>query len=179
MTFGQVGWKRVGGIHHANCFTNSFQSGKIIAERISKECRKELTDSTIPSSSTSALLIESAQQIRQLGIGQFDTVLVALELRELKRAGLQPLVENAEPVTIPKQDLDAIATPVEEQKQVTRQGILIEDRFRLAHQMIEAVVHLRGRRAEENPHVGEVRHDFGAFQGRKAPAARMTSTNTA
>ena len=117
--------------------------------------------------------------MRQLGIGQFNTLLIALELRELKRAGLQPLIENAKPVTIPEENLDSITTSVEEQKQVTRQGILIEDRFRLAHQMIEAVVHLRGRRAEENPHVGEVRHDFGAFQGRKAPAARMTSTNTA
>ena len=81
-------------------------------ERISKE----LTNSTIPPSSASALQIEAAQQIRQLGIGQFDTLLVAFELRELKRARLQPLVENAEPVTIPKQNLDPIAIAIHEQE---------------------------------------------------------------
>ncbi len=118
-------------------------------ERISKK----LTNSTISPPSASALQIEAAQQIRQLGIGQFNTLLIALELRELKRAGLQPLVENAEPVTIPEEDLDSIATPVEEQEQVSRQGILIEDRLRPAHQMVEAVIHLRGRRAKENPYV--------------------------
>ena len=130
----------------------------------------------IPPSSASALQVKAAQQIRQLGTGQFDTALVALEIRELKRAGLQPLVENAEAVTIPEEDLDSIATAVEKQEQVPRQGVLIENRFGLAHQMIEAVVHPRGRCAEEYPDIGEVRHDFDALHGRNAPAARMTST---
>jgi hypothetical protein len=137
-----------------------------------------MTAAISPPSST-ALQIEATQQIRQLGIGQFDPWLVALEIRELKRTRLQPFVEDAEPVTIPEEDLDSIATLVEEQEQMSRQGILIEDRFRLSHQVIEAVVHSHGRRAKEDPDVAVVRHDFGAFQGRNAPAARMTSTNTA
>ncbi len=91
--------------------------------------------------------------MRQLRISQFNPLLVALELRKLKRAGFQPFIENAKPVTIPKQDLDSIATLIEEQKQVSRQGILIEDQLRLTHEVIEAVVHLRRRRAEEDPHV--------------------------
>src|SRR3972149_10115987 len=102
MALGQVGRKRVGVIHNANCFTNSFRYGKTIAKRMSKEFRKELTNATIPPSSTSALQIEAAQQMRQLEIAQFNTLLVALELRELKRARLQSLEENAESVTIPK-----------------------------------------------------------------------------
>jgi hypothetical protein len=127
----------------------TLQGGK----RIAKKTENQSTHAVIPPSSASALQIEAAQQTRQLGIGQFNTLLIALALRELKRAGLQPLVENAESVTIPKQDLDAITTAVEEQEQVSRQRILIEDRFRLTHQVIEAVVHPRGRRAQEDPHV--------------------------
>jgi hypothetical protein len=80
-------------------------------------------------------------------------LLAAVEIRELKGAGLQPLIENAKSVTIPKQDLDSITTLIEEQKQVSRQGILVEDHFCLTHQVIEAVVHLCGRRAEEDPYV--------------------------
>jgi hypothetical protein len=95
----------------------------------------------IPPSSATTLQVEATQQIRQLGIGQFDPWLVALEIRKLKRTSLQPFVEDAEPVTIPEEDLDSIATLVEEQEQVSRQGILIEDRFRLSHQVVEAVVH--------------------------------------
>ncbi len=176
MALGQIVRQRVGGIHDVDCCSDF---DRFRTETFPRNRKKYSDDSAIPFSSTSTLQIEAAQQIRQLRISQFDPLLVAVEIRELKRAGLQPFIENAEPVTIPEENLDSIATSVEEQKQVSRQGILIEDRFRLAHQMIEAVVHLRGRRAEENPHVGKVRHDFGAFQGRKAPAARMTSTNTA
>ncbi len=89
------------------------------------------------------------------------------------------LVENAKPVPIPKQDLDSVATPVQEQEQVTAARVLFEDLLRSTHQAIEAVIHIRWCRAQEDPYVGKVRHDFGTFQGRSAPTARMTSTNTA
>ncbi len=68
---------------------------------------------------------------------------------------------------------------VHEQEQVTRRGVLVKDLLRSAHQAIETVFHPRGRGAQEDPYVGKVYHDFGAFQGRNAPAARMTSTSTA
>ena len=79
-------------------------------------CRMISTTTAISSSSAPVSQIDAAQQIRQLRVGQFDSLLAALEIRKLKRAGLQPFVENAEPVTIPEEDLDAVATPVEEQE---------------------------------------------------------------
>jgi len=111
------------------------------------------TTTVIPSSSTAALEVNTTQQIRQLRVGQFDSLLAALEIRKLKSASLQSLIKNAESVAIPEEDLDAVATTVEKQEQVSRQGILIKDRFRLTHQVIEAVAHLRGRRAEEDSNV--------------------------
>ena len=89
------------------------------------------------------------------------------------------LVENAESVPIPKQDLDPIATPVQEQEQVPGARVLVKDLLRSTHQAIEAVIHVRRCRAQEDPHVGKVCHDVGAFQGRNVPTARITSTNTA
>ena len=67
---------------------------------------------------------------------------------------------------------------IQKQEQVTRRGVLAKDLLCSAHQAIETVVHLRRCRAQEDSHVGKVGHDFGAFQGRSAPAARMTSTST-
>jgi hypothetical protein len=89
------------------------------------------------------------------------------------------LVENAESVTVPKQDLDSIASTIQKQEQVTADGVLIKDFPRSTHQTIEAPTHVDGCRAQEDSHVRIVRHDFGAFQGRNAPTARMASTNTA
>ena len=89
------------------------------------------------------------------------------------------LVQNAESVPIPEQDLDPITIAIQEQEQVTGRWVLVKDLLRSTHQPIEAAIHIRRYRAQEDPYVGEVRHDFGAFQGRNAPTARMASTSTA
>ena len=60
--------------------------------------------------------IHTAEDLCQLRIVQFDTLLVTRGVRELKRTCLQPLVPNAEAVLIPKQDLDPIPITVEEQE---------------------------------------------------------------
>src|SRR6185295_11616820 len=118
--------------------------------------------------------------VRQLRVIQFDALLFTGCLWELECADLQPLVPDAEAVLIPEQDLDPISLAVEEQEQVARQGILVENRLRKAHQGIEAVAPLDRRHAEKDAHVGkiEVGHDLPTL-GRKAPTASMTFTSTA
>jgi hypothetical protein len=64
---------------------------------------------------------------------------------QLKRSPLQSLVEDRKPIAIPKQDFHPIAITIQEQEQVTRRWILVEDLLCSAHQAIEAVVHVRGR----------------------------------
>jgi hypothetical protein len=53
------------------------------------------------------------------------------------------LVENAESIAIPEQDLHPITTPVQKQEQVARARILVEDLLCSTHQAIEAVIHMR------------------------------------
>jgi hypothetical protein len=113
-----------------------------------------------------------------LAVVQLNAFLTLGGREELKRASLQPLVPNAESIPIPEQDLEPVAIAIQEQEQVTGRGVLVKDLLRSTHQAIETVIHLRGGRAQEDPHVGKGRHDFGAFQGRSAPTARMTSTRT-
>ena len=89
------------------------------------------------------------------------------------------LVPNAKPVPIPEQDLDPVLVTIDEQKQVPRQRILVEGLFRDPHQPIEAKAHAGRRHAEKDAQLGEVRHDLGAFQGRRVPAASMTAISAA
>jgi hypothetical protein len=66
------------------------------------------------------------------------------------------LVENAESIAIPEQDLHPIATPVQEQEQVARARILVKDLLGSTHQAIEAefifvgVVHKKIRTSEKS-----------------------------
>ena len=71
------------------------------------------------------------------------------------------LVPNAEAVLIPKEDLEMIARAIEEEKQIARQRVLLKDLLHTPHEAIETVMHIRGRRAQENPHVGVVVHGLG------------------
>jgi hypothetical protein len=81
-----------------------------------KNLEKALTNSTIPTTPASRLQIDAAQQPGQLGIVQLDALLVVCGRKKLKRASLQPLVPNAKPIAIPKQDLDPIAIAIHEQE---------------------------------------------------------------
>jgi hypothetical protein len=51
-----------------------------------------------------------------------------IELRE--GAGLEPLISDDQSVALPEEDLDAIAATVEEEKEVSGEGILAK---KLAH----------------------------------------------
>jgi hypothetical protein len=137
---------------------------------------------TLPSRSpTSAISqIDATQDLRQLGIVQLNALLFTGCLREFKRASLQPFVPNAKTVLIPEQDLDSTAIAADEQKQVARGRVLVENRLGKAHQAIEAVVHLDRRHAEKDANFGKIEtgHDLLTL-GRKAPTASITFTSTA
>ena len=70
----------------------------------------------VSSTSASRSQIESAEQLDELGIVQLDAFLVIGGCEKLKRATLQSLVPNAEPIAIPEQDLDSIAFAVHENR---------------------------------------------------------------
>jgi hypothetical protein len=119
------------------------------------------TGAAIPSpTATSISQVKTAQDLRQLRIVEFDALLFAGSLRNLKCSGLQPFVPNAKPVLIPEQDLDPVPIAVEEQEQMARQGILVEHRLGKPHQGVEATVHVDRRCAEKDANVGkrEMRH---------------------
>jgi hypothetical protein len=97
--------------------------------------------------------IDATEQPDQLRILEFDTLYAVAGLGHLKGSRFQPLIPNAKPITIPEQDLDPVATTVDEQEQVTGQWVLVKDLLGLAHQAVEAVTHLRRCCAKENPDV--------------------------
>src|ERR1700674_3798395 len=171
LALGKIGGKNVVVIHNDNCSIDSFQLGKTISGII-------WNGSTIPSPpATPAAQIEAAQQSRQLFVVELHARLATG--RHFKDTALKSLVPNAKPVAIPEQDLDPVAVTIDEQKQMPRQRILVEDPFREPHQPVEAELHAGGRRAEKDSQLAKVRHDLGAFQGRSVPAASTTAISAA
>jgi hypothetical protein len=169
LAFGEIVGKRVGAVHVTGYCSESSEQEKGLSS----------TGAAIPSPPTSRPQVQAAQQPVQLAIVQFDALLIIANAWELKSAGFQPFVPNAKSILIPEQDFDAIAITIEEQEQVARQRVLIEDLLSLAHQAIEAITHLRRRHAEEDPDIGKVCHEFGDFQGRSVPTTRIASINAA
>jgi hypothetical protein len=113
------------------------------------------TGAAIPSpTATTVSQVNTAQDLRQLRIVEFNALLLTGNFRKLKRTCFQPFVPNAETVLIPEQDLDPVPIAVEKQEQVARQGILVEHRLGKAHQGVEAVLHLYWRRAEKDANIG-------------------------
>ena len=89
--------------------------------------------------------------VRQLDAGLSGAAACArggIEL--LKGPGLESLVPDDEPIAIPQEDLDAIATSIEEEEEVTREGILPKEFPNHALETIESFSHIRRLGAEEN-----------------------------
>jgi hypothetical protein len=138
------------------------------------------TDAAITSqAATTISQVKTTEDLRQLDIVQLDALLVASSFRKLKHANFQPLVPNAKTVLIPEQDLHPVPLAVEEQEQVTRQGILVKHRLGQAHQGVEATVHMDRRCTEEDANIGKRKIDHDEGLGRMAPTASTTFTNTA
>jgi hypothetical protein len=113
------------------------------------------TGAAIPSpTATTVSQVNTAQDLRQLRIVEFDALLLTGTLRKLERTCLQPFIPNAETVLIPEQDLDPVPIAVEKQEQVARQRILVEHRLGKAHQGVETILHLYWRRAEKDANIG-------------------------
>jgi hypothetical protein len=119
--------QRVGVIHGTNCCNNSRESRK-------SNCRKTSSAHTaIALSPASALEVHPIEQLGQLGVLQLKAGQVAQRTGQGKSTHFQAFVDDAKPVTIPKQDLEPIPAMIHEQKQVTREWVLVEDLLSHAH----------------------------------------------
>ena len=87
----------------------------------------------------------------QLGHIQFHTVLVARIAGQMKLPGFEAFVPQAIPTLIPIQSLDSIPTPVEEDKQIAAQRILVRHRLGRGGQPIKTSSHIRGLHTDKNP----------------------------
>jgi hypothetical protein len=67
----------------------------------------------------------------------------------LKSSGLKPFVPDDEPITVPPEQLDAIATPVEKEEEVTRERVLLQEFPNHALETIESFSHIRWPGAKE------------------------------
>jgi hypothetical protein len=116
----QIIRQKVGVIHHAHCCTDFCQSRKSVFEKF-------LTNPTKASSPAPRSQIESGQQSVQLAFIQFDTLLTTGGLGQLEGSGFQTLVKNRQTVVVPKQNLEPIALATNEQEQVARERVFVED----------------------------------------------------
>jgi hypothetical protein len=97
------------------------------AEAVPGEIKTTSTGTLVTPAPPCAGKIDAAQQHRQLRIVELDALLVARGSWQLKAADFQSFVPDAQAIAIPKQDLDAIATTVDEQEQMAGERILLED----------------------------------------------------
>jgi hypothetical protein len=72
----------------------------------------------------------------------------------LKGSGLKSFVPDDEPITVPPEQFDAIATPIEKEEEVTRERILPQEFPNHALETIESFSHIRWPGAKENAHRG-------------------------
>ncbi len=81
----------------------------------------------------------------------------------LSSNAFESLVPNAKPVPIPVQDLDSVPVAIDEQKQMPRQRILVEDPLRKPHQPVETEVHAGGRQQRKTRSSEKFVTTWGAF----------------
>jgi len=73
--------------------------------------------------------VDAGEEQGQVRRGEFEAGLprfaigAGCGIEFLKRAGLEPLVPNDQTVSLPEEDLDAIAAAIEKQEKVTRERI--------------------------------------------------------
>jgi hypothetical protein len=72
----------------------------------------------------------------------------------LKGPGLKSFVPDDEPITVPPEQFDAIATPVEKEEEMTRERVLPQEFPNHALETIESFSHIRRPGAKENAHRG-------------------------
>jgi len=95
--------------------------------------------------------VDPFENQRQLGQVPFYTVLILSGTGKRKLSGFETFVPQAIPTRIPVQNLDPIPTPIEEDKQMAVQRVLMRHRLGRGGQPIEASPHIRGGHTDKNP----------------------------
>jgi hypothetical protein len=116
----------------------------------------------------------------ELAASELEALITCSRHRQLKNSNLEALVPDAKAICVPVQNLDPVPLPIEEQKQVAGQRVLVKNLLGQAHQVIEAELHLDRSKADKDPHIGKV--EIGHRRpnlGRNAPTASMIFTSTA
>lgn len=72
-------------------------------------------------------VVDATQQHGQLLAADLDGLLIAGDLRHLKRALLQPPIPNRQTVAVPVENLQLVATTIDKQEQMPAQRVLFED----------------------------------------------------
>lgn len=100
----------------------------------------QLKANTLPSRGQ----IDTVQNQRQLGTRDLERVMILERfwIRQLIRSPLQLLVPDAKPGLSPIQNLDAIASAIDEDEQTSRQGILFQFGFRQGNEPVKALPHI-------------------------------------
>ena len=95
-------------------------------------------------------------------------------LGHLEASGLESLVPDGQAVAIEVEDLDPIPAAVEEEEEMAGQEVLAEAFLDQAREAVEALAHVGGPRAEEDPD-GRGEHDHGVASWRGRPASAATT----
>jgi hypothetical protein len=95
------------------------------------------------------LQVNALEDGGHLGGRDFDAI--ALGRWEAEDPSLQALRPNHVAVAVPMEDLDAIATPIEKNEEVTGEWILSDDRRGQGRQPVKPASHVGRRSGQENP----------------------------
>src|SRR5512135_1986994 len=113
---------------------------------------------------------EEHGQLRRL---RFDTAGTG-GVGQLERAGLEPLVPDGQAVAVEIKDLEAIAATVDEEEEMAGQGVLCEAFLDQAAECVEALAHVGGPGAKEDPD-GRGGQDHGVSSEHGDGASAATS----
>jgi hypothetical protein len=108
----------------------------------------------VPLSLPSEAQVDAGEDQRQLGRSHFDRYGIASNNRKLERAGFESLVPDRKAVTIPVENLKAIAAAIDEQEQVTGRRILGKGGSHQAGQRVEAFTEVGGWSVEKYTNCG-------------------------
>src|SRR5271157_5311247 len=93
----------------------------------------------VPLALPSGAQVDAGEDQRQLSRSHFDRHGIVGNRRELERAGrFESFVPDREAITIPVEDLDAVATPIDEQEKVAGRRVLSKGGSYQAGERVEA-----------------------------------------
>jgi hypothetical protein len=141
---------------------------------------RESTSAGVTFASSRRAHVDAGEEEGQVRGGEFKTglsrsaIVTSRGIEFLKSAGLESLVPDDQTVSLPEEDLDAIATTIEKKEQVTRERVLAKILAGHPHEPIEAFSHVSRFYTQENAdRGGELReHQWAPWRERLSrPAA--------